>query len=875
MPEVEPRNNSGQRVAALVAEMSEAIIERWSQRMRTLFADDPVVRGIAPEDFAVGMREMLSLILDHMRDPNDRRCFVHVAELTERAYRAGMGGGQVNRWWIALERVLDEMLGDRFAQDPHAWLQAHHCIEDAIDALRLKVNEVYHEISQEELLESETRHRALLRNASDAIFTLDPMTGKLVAANLRALQLTGYSHEELASMRFPQLRLAQDREAAEADLGRLVSERVLTLQDVELQRKDGSRVPVDISANLIEVGDTLVCQAIVRDISERKELERQRREYEAELERRVEERTAELRWMTSFSESVIQSVPSPLLVLDSDLNVLRADQTFLEQQRTSQEEVQGKNIHDLFPRDLLEEIGLLDAMRAVLETGQPVVLDSIRHTSPDHEEKILNFRIRSVDSETSRDLVLLWDDVTAAAKRTYGLSLLYQIGQAVQGTLELDRLLYAILTCVTAGPTAGLGLNRAFLLLRDPETGTMKGRLGVGPESAEDAHRIWSGMATADYSLEAFLAAYERIDPEAMPLTKVAQELELPHEGRCASRDALDQKRAILVRKGAGAASYPACHDMLGSEEFVVVPLISRDQAVGVILADNLYSRHRINEEDTWLLQMFAAQAGQAIAAAQTYQALQDNLEALEKAYEDLESTQEQLVRKERLAALGEVAAKVAHEIRNPLTTIGGFARVMARDPRDEPRIRQSASIIVEEVDRLEHILGNLLSFTKPSTPVFQPADVNAVVRETCTLLAEDFDGEFRRLELDLAKVPPVLADHRQLKQAFLNLGKNAAQAMPDGGTLTIRSRSHDDEVWVQFIDTGKGIPKEVQGGVFEPFFTTRTLGSGIGLAVTRQILDDHSGRLELESTVGQGSTFTTVLAAHHAGDQAPRKVGN
>ncbi|MFQ6132295.1 MAG: PAS domain S-box protein [Armatimonadota bacterium] len=866
MVEVGGNSDIRQRVVDLVAQSIDAIIDRWGRRMRELFADDPVVSGIPAEDFAAGTREMLSLMLAYMADPSDTRCFTRVEELTQRAYRAGLAGDRVNHWWIALERVVDEVLEEHLGGEPKAWLEAHYCIEEAIDPLRLKVNQVYHETSQGELLESETRHRALLRNASDAILTLDPVTGKLVAANLRALRLTGYSHEELAGMRFPELRPPEDREAAEAEIGRLVSDRVLALQDIELQRKDGSRVPVDVSANLIEAGDNVVCQAIVRDISERKELERRRLEYEAELERRVEERTAELRWMTSFSESVIQSMPTPMLVLDSDLTVLRADQTYLEQQGISQEEAQGTSIHDLFAEDLLEGTGLLDALRSVLETGQPVQLDNVRHTSEDHEEKILNFRIRCVDSETSRDLILLWDDVTTAAKRTSGLSLLYQIGQAVQGALELDRLLYAILTCVTAGPTAGLGFNRAFLLLPDPETGVMKGRLGVGPESAEDAHRIWSAMATGDYSLEAFLAAYDDIDPETMPLSQVAAGMELPHEGPCATAQALAEKRAILVRKGEGETRFPGCHDILGSSEFVVVPLIARDQAVGVILADNLYSGHRIKEEDIWLLEMFAAQAGGAIAAAQTYQALQDNLAALEKAYEELRNTQEQLVRKERLAAVGEVAAKVAHEIRNPLTTIGGFARVMARDPSDRPRIQQSANIIVEEVDRLEHILGNLLSFTRPSSPVFQPTDVNAAVQETCALLADDYDGELRRLELDLEPVPPVLADQRQLKQAFLNLAKNAAQAMPEGGTLTIRSRCRDGEVWVQFIDTGKGIPEDVQEEIFEPFFTTRTVGSGIGLAVTRQIVDEHGGRLELESTWGQGSIFTTVLAAHQPG---------
>ncbi len=850
------------RVTGLIADHLDEAVARWADRMRGVLADHPVAARISAAEYEAGMREMLPLLLARLRDPQDERCLALVDQLAEQAYAAGMSAGHVGRWWIALERAIDGLLEEHLGGREGEVLAAHYVVEDEIDPLRLRVNATYYEISQRELLASETRHRALLRDASDAILTMDPHTGRLVAANLRALELTGYSLPELAEIDFADLWPGEERGAAQEQLARLSALGSLRLPDIVLRRKDGSGVPVDVAANIIEAGGVLVGQAIVRDISDRKALERQRQEHEAELERRVAERTAELEWMTSLSESIIEAVPAPLLVVSRDRKVLRADQRFMDEQGLSLADVRGRDLGELFGDDLLHQGGVLDAVNRCLETGQPHYLEGVRHTGGTHAEKILNFRFQCVASDGRRDVVIIWDDVTAAAKRTHGLSLLYQLGKAMQGALELGRLLHAVLTCVTAGPAAGLGFNRAVLLLRNKRTGELKGRMGVGPKDAEEAHRIWSETSRKAYELEDFLATYDDLDTEALPLNEVAQRLGAPHGDTCATREAIRERRAVHVTPDA-AERYAGCAQVLGTGDFVVVPLISRDEAIGVIVADNLYSGRRIEEEDIWLLEMFAAQAGQAIVAAETYQELQQKLEELEK-------TQQKLLRQARLAAVGEMAARVAHEIRNPLTTIGGFARVVIRDATDVEKNRQSARVIVEEVDRLELILGNLLSFTRPHKPALQPVDVNDVLEDTRALVVDDFDGRPRRLELDLGELPPTLGDRGQLKQVFINLAKNAAQAMPEGGRLRITSAVEGDEIRVAFADEGHGIPEGIAADIFEPFFTTRTVGSGIGLAVTRQIVEDHGGRLEVSSREEEGSTFTVVLPVRRPVTEAP-----
>ncbi|MFQ6099143.1 MAG: ATP-binding protein, partial [Armatimonadota bacterium] len=304
--------------------------------------------------------------------------------------------------------------------------------------------------------------------------------------------------------------------------------------------------------------------------------------------------------------------------------------------------------------------------------------------------------------------------------------------------------------------------------------------------------------------------------------------------------------------------------DALAASEFVIAPLASGDRALGVIVADNLFSGNPITDEDVRLLEMFSAQAGQALANAKAYQNLRDTLSELEDAYRELEGTQKRLVRAEQLAAVGTMAARVAHEIRNPLTTVGGFARTIVRNPGDAERSREHAQIIVDEVDRLELILRNLLNLARPQEPMLQVLDVNEVVRDTATLLGHDFDGETLRLTLDLGDdLPPALGDRGQLKQAFLNISKNAAVAMPDGGELVIRTSVDGDSHRIDFRDTGIGIDDDIVDKVFEPFFSTRTIGSGIGLAVTRQIVEEHGGRIEVSRNPDRGSTFTIWLPVH------------
>jgi signal transduction histidine kinase len=271
---------------------------------------------------------------------------------------------------------------------------------------------------------------------------------------------------------------------------------------------------------------------------------------------------------------------------------------------------------------------------------------------------------------------------------------------------------------------------------------------------------------------------------------------------------------------------------------------------------------------------------------AESFNAMVDRLKA---AQEEIKVYHRQrLERAERLATLGEVAASLAHEIKNPLAGIAGAVGVMADElPAMDPR-REIMAEILDQIHRLTKTVQDLLTFARPATPTIAPCDVHQVLDRVLLLLAEDPAAKKLQVARDYqAGLPRVDADGKQLGQVFLNLLLNAAQAMPGGGQITLATRlngasgvseeglrpADDHVVEVRLTDTGPGIPSAVLPEVFTPFFTTKPRGTGLGLAISRRIIEDHGGWIRAESPPGQGATFRIGLpvppANRHSGERA------
>jgi len=223
----------------------------------------------------------------------------------------------------------------------------------------------------------------------------------------------------------------------------------------------------------------------------------------------------------------------------------------------------------------------------------------------------------------------------------------------------------------------------------------------------------------------------------------------------------------------------------------------------------------------------------------------------------------EQTVQSEKLAEVGRLSAGIAHEVNNPLAVISYAAQLLLREEELPPFQKELAERIDSEVDRLKTLTGSLLSFSRAKEMVRRETELNEVLQDVLRLVRYELNRHSINLVEDFGELPAIQADPNKLKQIFINLIMNASQAMPDGGTLTVRTALvAGEEVEAAVTDTGPGISTDVQEKIFEPFFSTKREGegTGLGLYICRNIVAEHEGRLLLESAPGLGATFRVVL---------------
>jgi signal transduction histidine kinase len=299
----------------------------------------------------------------------------------------------------------------------------------------------------------------------------------------------------------------------------------------------------------------------------------------------------------------------------------------------------------------------------------------------------------------------------------------------------------------------------------------------------------------------------------------------------------------------------------------LAVPLMTADQVLGVLTLTHPDIAH-FQDRHLMLMTAIAHQASVAIEKARLYKEVTHLAAVLEQRVEErtreLRETQAQLIHAEKLAALGELAAGVAHEINNPLHILKAYTEYMAtRNARGEP-IQEMLGPMRNSLENIARLTAQLRDFSRPAIGERKPVDINEILTKILQLAGKELMHCKVTVQESLSPVPPVvLGDGRQLEQVFLNLILNARDAMPKGGQLTIGTSVDTTNVVARFIDTGVGIAADNLPRVFEPYFTTKVdRGTGLGLAICQRIVNQHGGQIHVTSELGKGTTFTVQLPA-------------
>jgi two-component system sensor histidine kinase PilS (NtrC family) len=227
----------------------------------------------------------------------------------------------------------------------------------------------------------------------------------------------------------------------------------------------------------------------------------------------------------------------------------------------------------------------------------------------------------------------------------------------------------------------------------------------------------------------------------------------------------------------------------------------------------------------------------------------------------ELKNMEEELKHKETLAAIGELSANMAHEIRNPLASLKGSIEILKEGALTKDHGEKLMNIAINEMDRLNKIITDFLTYSRPRQPEFFKFDLHAVLDETIDLLNNSIvNKEGITIRKDFEGPNEIVADSQKLRQVFLNLGMNAIESLQNGGQLTIGTKRVNDRVTIFFRDSGVGIPEENLKEIFYPFYTTKDKGTGLGLSIAYRIIEEHDGRIKVYSSRGRGTTFEVVI---------------
>ena len=569
------------------------------------------------------------------------------------------------------------------------------------------------------------------------------------------------------------------------------------------------------------------------------------------------------------ASDLFHSLPVGVGFLDEKGRFLWGNSLFFRSLAREEGEIRGKSLGEIFQRwhafKRAPHERPVDLEALVRNEGARERVSILVTTQAPARGRTFRLTLRALGTGDGRRTLLTLEEETQAQKMEQKIRLLQMLAKHIRSTPDLDRLLFTILTCVTAG--RALSFSRAFIFLPRRGGKNLRCRMAVGPGSPEEAGAIWAKLAREDPDLDTLLTRYSesRVRAEAERAFPELLQLSIP----------VDSPRSLVARtfrEKAPSWTRNAWEDpredpefvrIFKAREFVAVPMVAAGKNLGVITADNLYLDRPIAHNDIEFLLILAGQAALALENAYAQATLHSQVKHLARMNKSLSEARSKLILSEKMAAVGSVAARITHEIRNPLTTIGGFARRILKEAPEGTKVRRNAAIIVEEVNRLETLLQGILDFSRPSQVRPVPLDLGSVAEEVKdTFSCQSRDGVQMEV-LDRTRGEKAFADPAHVRQILINLLKNAFEAVEKEGRIQVLLRKEGNWLCLSVKDDGPGIPEEARHRLFEPFYTTKIAGTGLGLPITRTLVEANKGKIQVESRPGQGTTFKVLLPAY------------
>jgi len=436
-------------------------------------------------------------------------------------------------------------------------------------------------------------------------------------------------------------------------------------------------------------------------------------------------------------------------------------------------------------------------------------------------------RLRSGDFQVFAQLPFILDELRRGAasleRRQQELVSLYEVGQEIVSILNLDQLLESILDRAIVL----VGAERGFLVLYDAERDGFE--VAVARQFAQG--EVDSAQIEISYGL---------------------------------IRRVLSSRAPVVTTNAQEDPRFQTSHSIVAYQirSVLAAPLEAKEELIGAIYVDTRLSSRLFGESDLALLSAMANQAAVAIQLARLYENLQTRNREFQAALRELQETQDELIRAERLSLVGRMAAGIIHDLKNPMTTIKGYASLLGRRDIDFETRRRFSKIITQAVDTFVEMTQEILDYARGSGTL-QPEEifVDDFIQDLCTFIEADFNDKGLTLRQELEYTGPMLIDSTKMRRALYNIASNARDAMEAGGCLTITTSGTDAGIEFRLSDTGPGIPAEIRDTLFEPFVTFgKPAGTGLGLAITKKTVEDHGGTVTVESVPGRGATFIIWL---------------